>query len=152
MDRRVEDSLWVQDATLVGKRAHRIVSRGSLAWKDCTAAVIPCSLDMRNAMSCTANFAEGVRQNDIASVRFSVVRSLCGIDFGPAPAAAMILPQNGWSPKNGIIVVGQAFRNPHAAFPAPHVAYDRRNVLEQPLVRIISNEEYVFTLRGQPIA
>lgn len=42
----------------------------------------------------------------MASTNFSSVNSSTGIGAGPTPLACTCSPQNGWSPKNGTIVVG----------------------------------------------
>lgn len=39
--------------------------------------------------------------------------------FGPAPARAIISPQNTWSPKKGTTSVGRPFSSPIAVVPAP---------------------------------
>lgn len=48
----------------------------------------------------------GSNMNRMASTNFSSVNSSTGIGAGPTPLACTLSPQNGWSPKNGTIVVG----------------------------------------------
>jgi hypothetical protein len=42
----------------------------------------------------------------MASTSLSNVNSPTGMGAGPTPLACTLSPQNGWSPKNGTIVVG----------------------------------------------
>jgi len=42
----------------------------------------------------------------MASTSLSSVNSSTGMGAGPTPLACTRSPQNGWSPKNGTIVVG----------------------------------------------
>lgn len=48
----------------------------------------------------------GSNMNRMASTNFSSENSSTGIGAGPTPLACTLSPQNGWSPKNGTIVVG----------------------------------------------
>lgn len=88
--------LMTQAAGWSGKMSHFSFSRGRLAWKESTAALTPDSARIFSAMFFAAADASGVKQRVMASARFWSLRSLCGMGFEPAPAAATMLAQKGW--------------------------------------------------------
>lgn len=108
-----------QTAGRSGHNEHRILSRLSCRWKLATPCSAPFSERIFSPSSCVFAIVAGSRHLWIASARRADVSSLDGIGHGPAWFAATSAPQNGWSPKNGIIAVGRPIASPIAVVPAP---------------------------------
>lgn len=68
---------------------------GRFRWKDLTAVSTPDSDFILCAIDCAAMIASPDKQKLIASDKLSVVNLDCGMGDGPAPAAAIMFPQNG---------------------------------------------------------
>jgi wobble nucleotide-excising tRNase len=56
-----------------------------------------------------------------------------------------------YSPKKGTITVGHALRSPHAAVPALTMMNNSYNVLKQPFVRTIVDEQDVASVGRKPL-
>lgn len=79
-----------------------------LRWEDKNRANI--GADHKKPWKCWCG-TSGSSINLIAATNFSSENSSTGIGGGPTPLAWTLSPQNGWSPKNGMMVVGHCNTN-----------------------------------------
>ena len=108
-----------QAAARVGQIAHLNESTLRFRWKLCAPILVPFSEPIFAPSSYARSIVRDLRQVRIPTASNSAVNLLYGTGIGPASARAIIAPQNGWPPKNGITTVRFPAAIPAAVVPAP---------------------------------
>lgn len=117
--RVISVSLICETAGRDAQTVHRNFLKLRCRWKLFALSRLPDSVRMQRWISLTFLWVPGMRVNSIGLDKFPTVNRLMGVGLGPQPARKTILPQNLWSPKRGIMIVGQPHARPVAVVPAP---------------------------------